>query len=75
MQVIIYCEKCGATPGAPSNCSVIDLGAATHSFVHSDVPVVCKHCGAAPGLPTRCNIVTCGAASHSFVKVTSLLRR
>lgn len=49
---IVYCTRCGATPGDSSNCN----GPYTsHSFVRLETPVYCTRCGATPGKSTTCN--------------------
>jgi len=63
-----YCKDCGVIPGSPSQCIVVELGAATHSFVSSADPVVCRWCGATPSSqPTKCTVCKRGFYAHSFV--------
>ncbi len=58
---IVFCERCGALAGAPTECPRYS----SHSFVSTDAPVVCEHCGAVPGPPSDCPRYS----SHDFREV------
>ena len=59
--IMVYCERCGAVAGVPTECP----GWKSHSFASTEVPVICEHCGTIPGKPTECP----GWKSHKFVPV------
>ena len=58
---LIYCKRCGASPGSKSMCT----GQYTHhDFVTGPANAYCKRCGARPGVQSKC---TGQYAHHDFV--------
>lgn len=67
---VVYCEHCGATPGAATKCPILEFRG-QHLMTKSDEPVVCQACGKSPGVAERCPVSDFGGA-HNFVKISRL---
>ncbi len=57
---LIYCRKCGHTPGSQSDCHYD-----THAFVEGSANVFCRKCGVRPGSKSPC--VGWFESEHAFV--------
>jgi hypothetical protein len=58
---VVYCRRCGATPGEKSEC--IGIWTA-HDFVTGSGTIYCRRCGKAPGRKSECTGIY---TAHDFV--------
>ena len=58
---LIYCKRCGASPGSRSECTG---NYTNHDFVAGIANTYCKRCGASPGSRSEC---TGNYTNHDFV--------
>ena len=66
---LIYCQRCGHTPGSKSECP--SNYTKQHDFVEGAVNTFCRRCGVRPGLQSEC---TSFGGQHEFVAAPSLAR-